>query len=196
MAAAASLAGGPAARAYTQALAGSPFVRMLLAGRLPFEWAVTRMVSDDPRRGWAATPMITSFGHACKGILGMPCRESTWFPPISCPGRRVSSSSTALATSGVKTSVLTNSLEATDVPAVYAGYARRRKPLLKAGVRLFEMKLCAFRAEPPVKAHKHPGQLNLKSSRQDLLGRLLAACSSGRLISTPVPHGSTLKWAS
>ena len=41
----------PAARAYTQALASSPFVRMLLAGQLPFEWAVTRMVSDDPRKG-------------------------------------------------------------------------------------------------------------------------------------------------
>jgi len=40
--------------------------------------------------------------------------------------------------------VLTNSLEATDVPVVHAGYAKRRKPLLAAGVRLFEMKRTAL----------------------------------------------------
>jgi putative cardiolipin synthase len=36
--------------------------------------------------------------------------------------------------------VLTNSLEATDVPAVHAGYAKRRRQLLAAGIRLFELK--------------------------------------------------------
>ena len=41
---------------------------------------------------------------------------------------------------GVKITILTNSLEATDVPAVHAGYAERRKPLLQAGIVLFEMK--------------------------------------------------------
>ncbi len=35
--------------------------------------------------------------------------------------------------------VLTNSLAATDVVAVHAGYAKRRKALLKAGVILYEM---------------------------------------------------------
>ena len=36
--------------------------------------------------------------------------------------------------------VLTNALEATDVPAVHAGYAMWRRPLLEAGVELFELK--------------------------------------------------------
>lgn len=36
--------------------------------------------------------------------------------------------------------MLTNSLEATDVAAVHAGYAKWRKPLLAGGVRLFELK--------------------------------------------------------
>ena len=40
----------------------------------------------------------------------------------------------------VRITVLTNSLEATDVAAVHAGYAKRRKDLLAAGVRRFEMK--------------------------------------------------------
>ena len=37
-------------------------------------------------------------------------------------------------------SVLTNSLAATDVPAVHAGYAKRRPALLAAGVKLYELK--------------------------------------------------------
>lgn len=37
-------------------------------------------------------------------------------------------------------SVLTNSLSATDVPAVHAGYARYRNTLLRAGVKIHELK--------------------------------------------------------
>ena len=35
---------------------------------------------------------------------------------------------------------MTNSLEATDVAAVHAGYAKWRKPLLEAGVTLYELR--------------------------------------------------------
>lgn len=44
------------------------------------------------------------------------------------------------AEKGVAVRVLTNSLEATDVPVVHGGYAPYRKPLLEAGVRLFELR--------------------------------------------------------
>src|SRR5207237_10119815 len=50
---------------------------------------------------------------------------------------------TKLARAGVKVTVLTNALEATDVPAVHAGYAKRRKPLLAAGITLYELKRLA-----------------------------------------------------
>ncbi len=41
---------------------------------------------------------------------------------------------------GVKVRVLTNSLAATDVAVVHAGYAKYRRPLLAAGVQLYELK--------------------------------------------------------
>lgn len=47
---------------------------------------------------------------------------------------------TALAESGVQVTILTNSLEATDVAAVHAGYAKRRLPLLQSGITLYELK--------------------------------------------------------
>jgi putative cardiolipin synthase len=45
-----------------------------------------------------------------------------------------------MAKRGLRVTVLTNSLEATDVPVVHAGYAKRRKALLEAGVTLYELK--------------------------------------------------------
>ncbi len=47
---------------------------------------------------------------------------------------------TGRADAGVAVSLLTNSLEATDVPAVHGGYAPYRKALLEHGVRLFELR--------------------------------------------------------
>lgn len=44
------------------------------------------------------------------------------------------------AAKGVDIRVLTNSLEATDVPAVHGGYAPYREALLEKGIRLYEMR--------------------------------------------------------
>jgi cardiolipin synthase C len=145
----------PAAEAYTQAVAGSPFVRTLLARRLPFEWAVTRMVSDDPAKGLGRAPEDALLWPRLQQLLGVPMRELQLVSPYFVPGRTGEQFLTSLARRGVNTTVLTNSLEATDVPAVHAGYTRWRKRLLKAGVRLFEMKR-AF-VSPPVKAHGPAG---------------------------------------
>jgi putative cardiolipin synthase len=45
-----------------------------------------------------------------------------------------------MARRGVKISVLTNSLAATDVVAVHGAYAKYRKPLLESGVALYELR--------------------------------------------------------
>lgn len=47
---------------------------------------------------------------------------------------------TSHADAGVSVSLLTNSLEATDVPAVHGGYAPYRKALLEHGVKLYELR--------------------------------------------------------
>lgn len=47
---------------------------------------------------------------------------------------------TGRADAGVSVSLLTNSLEATDVPAVHGGYMPYRKALLEHGVKLFELR--------------------------------------------------------
>ncbi|HEY9450811.1 MAG TPA: phospholipase D family protein [Gemmatimonadaceae bacterium] len=130
----------PAARAYLQALAQLPFVRDLLAGQLHLEWAVTHMVSDDPAKGLGAATNGGLLWERLKRAIGTPASELELVSPYFVPGSGGVDAFAAMVRKGVQVSLLTNSLEATDVVAVHAGYAKRRKPLLEAGVRLFEMK--------------------------------------------------------
>ena len=60
--------------------------------------------------------------------------------PYFVPTKEGTAALRALAERGVKIRVLTNSLAATDVAPVHAGYAKYREALLRAGVRLYELK--------------------------------------------------------
>ena len=60
--------------------------------------------------------------------------------PYFLPGDDVLSSLSGLVKRGVAVTVLTNSLESNDVPLVNGPYARYRLKLLKAGVRLYELR--------------------------------------------------------
>ncbi len=60
--------------------------------------------------------------------------------PYFIPGKQGVDIFLNLAERGVSVSILTNSLAATDVAAVHAGYARYRKPLLLGGVGLHELR--------------------------------------------------------
>ncbi|MCP8466930.1 phospholipase D family protein [Pseudomonas sp. ZM23] len=66
---------------------------------------------------------------------------------------------TRRADQGVSVRLLTNSLEATDVPAVHAGYAPYRMALLEHGVKLFEL-----RAEPDARIAGAPWMVRGSSS--------------------------------
>ncbi len=136
----------PAAAAYMRALHGSDFVQRTLGGALAFEWTTARLVSDDPAKGLDRAPPEALIGRHLRATLGEPLRELQLVSPYFVPGAAGVAAFAALARRGVKVSVLTNSLAATDVAAVHAGYAKRRKALLEAGVALYEMKPTASRA--------------------------------------------------
>ncbi|HET7837356.1 MAG TPA: phospholipase D-like domain-containing protein, partial [Variovorax sp.] len=72
--------------------------------------------------------------------FGQPRRELDLVSPYFVPGKDGTKSLVTMAGSGVKVRVLTNSLSATDVSAVHAGYAKYRKQLLEGGVRVYELK--------------------------------------------------------
>jgi len=130
----------PNAVAYMNAIRDTPDVRQLLGGTLPFEWARAVMVSDDPAKGLGKAPKDAKILAQLKAILGDPSHELDLVSPYFVPGADGTAYFAGLAKSGVTVRVLTNSLEATDVKAVHAGYERRRPALLSAGVDLYETK--------------------------------------------------------
>ncbi len=131
---------GPKAMAYLDSIRRSTLVQDLQARRQALVWAPARLVSDDPKKGLAHAKESDLLAARLARILGEVERELRIISPYLVPTRRGAAGICARARAGVDVSVLTNSLEATDVLAVHAGYAKRRHELLRAGVKIYELR--------------------------------------------------------
>jgi putative cardiolipin synthase len=130
---------GSQAEVYAQAVRRAPFVRQLLEGTLALEWAPAQLVSDDPAKGLGNAAPGLLLVHKLRELLD-PRAEMELISAYFVPAESGTDFFVSLARRGVKTTVLTNSLEATDVAVVHAGYAKRRRALLEGGVRIFELR--------------------------------------------------------
>ncbi|HUH58591.1 MAG TPA: phospholipase D family protein [Candidimonas sp.] len=150
----------PQAKAYVQAIKRSALIQELRAGKLKLHWSRTRMVSDDPAKALGRIPDDKLIMHGIEEIVGDPKSEVLLVSPYFVPGEQGAKAFAAMRGRGVDIRVLTNSLDATDVSAVHAGYAKRRKPLLRAGVKLYELR----RLSPDVGRHVSAGPFGSSGS--------------------------------
>jgi len=125
---------------YVCAVAESGFLKNLLAGDLEYTWAPVSMVSDDPAKVLGKKPKNGLMSRQLAEAMGRPERSVTLVSPYFIPTETGVEMFRKLESNGVQVRVLTNSLEANDVAMVHAGYAKYRKPLLEAGVELFELR--------------------------------------------------------
>jgi putative cardiolipin synthase len=132
-----------AANAYTRALRESPFVHELMESRLPVEWAHTRIVSDDPAKGLGMASQQSLVKEMLKVVVGEPKSRISVVSPYFVPSAEAVDMFAGWAGQGMQVEILTNSLEATDVAAVHAGYSKHRRDLLDAGVTLYELRRLA-----------------------------------------------------
>ncbi|NVK40171.1 MAG: phospholipase D family protein [Oceanospirillaceae bacterium] len=130
----------PDAQQYQEAVASSKLVSDLQEHRLEFVWAPTRMVSDDPSKGLGFAYHEDLLSTRLIKALGQPQSRIRLVSPYFVPTDVGTRMFTDLAQQGVDIEILTNALEATDVAAVHAGYAKHRQALLEAGIRLYELK--------------------------------------------------------
>jgi putative cardiolipin synthase len=144
----------PEAVDYMTALRSSGFDRELAEKRLPLEWTATQMVSDDPAKGLGRAAAEILFPEQLKATLGQPSRRLDLVAAYLVPTAAGVDWFVSMARRGVEVRVLTNALEATDSPLVHAGYAKRRKPLLEAGIKLFELR----RLSPRPSRDRSPGR--------------------------------------
>jgi putative cardiolipin synthase len=106
-----------------------------------FSWGKATLLYDDPAKITRA-PGDTE-GHLMsqfKALNLAPDKDMLIVSPYFVPREEGVRWLRSMTSRGVRVTVLTNSLAATDVAAVHAGYQRYRKDMLEAGVRLYELK--------------------------------------------------------
>ncbi|MFA7554765.1 MAG: phospholipase D family protein [Spongiibacteraceae bacterium] len=133
---------------YLDAVRNTSFVSELLSGKLPFEWAATKMVSDDPAKGLGKADKDGLLIHRLTPIIGRPQDSLVLVSPYFVPTLAGVEFFADIANQGVTVNILTNAMEATDVLPVHAGYAKHRKALLKAGVKLYELRRTSTDPKP------------------------------------------------
>ena len=126
---------------YIESLREAPLARALRAHELQLTWAESRLLADPPEK--LKTPAGTSDDMFLGARLAPHVRavreELLIVSPYFVPGTRGVGFFGDKARAGVAVRILTNSLAATDVWLVHAGYRKYRRALLERGVSLFEL---------------------------------------------------------
>jgi putative cardiolipin synthase len=131
---------GVQAQRYLQRVAASPRVQDYARERLtPFWSANLHLVADPPvkRIGDRGDDWLV---HRIERDLSSARHKVLLISPYFVPGPAVTDSMTALVDQGVTLGVVTNSLAANDVPAVYSAYRPYRDRLLRGGVHVYELR--------------------------------------------------------
>lgn len=122
-------------------LNAAPLAQQIRLGQLGLTWAPAQFAVDSPRK--ATLPIGHYESLPLKRLLEQVLAarsEVLAISPYFVPHDSVVALTRQLVGRGVRVAILTNSLAATDAPAVQAGYAPYREPLLRAGAQLYEFK--------------------------------------------------------
>lgn len=127
-----------ATQIYIKQVQQSDYVHKLSLNEVKFQWAKVTLISDNPIRSQecrddTVTVKIVDYFEKAKHGLNI---VSPYFVPTKYGQKLL----VDIAKSGTSIHILTDSLAANDVAAVHSCYAKYRKPLLKAGIKLFELK--------------------------------------------------------
>lgn len=109
-------------------------------GSSQLEWTDVKLVSDDPSKGLGKASGDQLMINQMSKALGPVTRSLDLISAYFIPGKRGVEFFAGIQKSGAKVEVLTNSLLATDVALVHAGYTKYRRKLLEAGIALYELK--------------------------------------------------------
>lgn len=130
----------PQMREYKAILNDSEIVKSLTEGSLNLEWTSALLVSDDPAKGQGAVSSEDLLATRLKEAVGEIQTQLDGISAYFVPGKAGVKAFADLEKRGIKVRMLTNSMQATDVLPVHAGYAKHRWDLLNSGVSLFELR--------------------------------------------------------
>jgi putative cardiolipin synthase len=127
-----------AAAPYYAAMRETPLIQDVLAGNVTFFWGRITALHDAPEKSLGdneAVRLLLQLGDAA----GQAQTELLIISPYFVPGKLGAQKLVEAAQRGVRVRIATNSLAATDVGAVHAGYKKYRRTLLEGGVELYEL---------------------------------------------------------
>ncbi len=106
-----------------------------------FDWAPYQLVFDSPDKGIKSKsgPSIAITAPLLEALQSAE-EELIVLSPYFVPRKTGIEIFSELQARGVKVTIVTNSLAANNQIAVHGGYAPSRKPLLKSGVRIYEVR--------------------------------------------------------
>lgn len=142
-----------ALKTYRDAIIGSTLGQKLVKHELPFRFKKIHFVSDDAKK-LNQDPNANLLIEQLRTHFGTPKHNLSIISSYFVPTKQGVDELITLANTGVKVQILTNSYDATDVGLVHSGYAYRRKALLSAGIRIFELKATAVHAGATQQANR------------------------------------------
>ncbi|MCM2250896.1 MAG: phospholipase D family protein [Ramlibacter sp.] len=124
-----------------------PIVEDLDAGKLGLTWSLAEAYADSPDRvigksaSYGGVPLldVDSVRYNVREQMRRARSDVTIVSPYLIPGKAGLEVLREITGRGVKVSVVTNSLAATDEPIVHTGYRRYRPDMLRLGVELHEL---------------------------------------------------------
>lgn len=128
---------------YKAAIEDSSIDTDLINKQVPFRWTDMQFLSDDVGKLTKTVPADTNLVHQLRTLLGSPSKKLTIISSYFVPTKDGVNTLVSLAESGIEIKILTNSFDATDVTAVHSGYSQWRPSLLRAGVKIYELKSTA-----------------------------------------------------
>ncbi len=128
---------------YKAAIEDSSIDTDLINRRIPFRWTDMQFLSDDVGKLTKSVPIETNLVQQLRTLLGHPSKQLTIISSYFVPTKEGVDTLVKLADTGVKIKILTNSFNATDVTAVHSGYSQWRPKMLRAGIKLYELKSTA-----------------------------------------------------
>ena len=128
---------------YKSAIEDSTIDTDLITKQIPFRWTDMQFLSDDVKKLSKTAPAETNLVHQLRTLLGRPSDKLSIISSYFVPTKNGVETLVELAESGIEIKILTNSFDATDVTAVHSGYSQWRPKLLKAGIKIYELKSTA-----------------------------------------------------
>jgi len=126
----------------------TPLIVELFEDSKPLYSATAEVITDDPAKLVSAIDAEHQYlVNRLQDVVGAAEREVLVLTPYLVPGDNGVEFWGELVARGVRVVILTNSLASNNHPAVHSGYTRYRKPLLRAGVELYEARADAVKPD-------------------------------------------------